>query len=270
MAKRLLFFFLALLMVSCATINNQTSKTANSTPSLPEKSKAATVAFITTGLVTEDSYYPYCTGVWINRDTLMTALHCAAGNAKREKIRQLPKDERVVGNFLIDDVKDPTGTTMNYSMEDEVVGIDLKPKRTHAAKVVAIDSPHDLALLKADSDIPHHNWLRIADEMPKVGEKLYIVGHPGGLYFTFFDGIMAAIRETFPQDEEEDEVKMEGPFLQIYSGIYHGNSGGPVISEKGEIVGIVSFIARSPNQGFAIACPSLKHFVLESNLKHKI
>lgn len=58
---------------------------------------------------------------------------------------------------------------------------------------------------------------------------------------------------------------VEGPFLQIFSGIYEGSSGGPVISQNGEIVGIVSFVVNTPNQGFAIASPSIKQFIFRVN-----
>ncbi|HYD92180.1 MAG TPA: serine protease, partial [Flavobacterium sp.] len=167
-------------------------------------------------------------------------------------------------------VKDPTGTEMLYVMENEVVGFGKEPKTTHKSKVVAIDAAHDLALVRADkARMPEHHWLRVADFAPKVGEKVFIVGHPGGLYFTFFDGTVAAYRETFPFEKDTPLEDFEGPFIQIYSAIYFGNSGGPAISANGEIVGISSFISEVPNQGFVVAPSAIKKFLIKAHLQDK-
>lgn len=266
--KKLFVFIFAFLLASCAPVTKPTEAPKLSPAEL---GKAATVAFVMESMNSKMPTPPtfaYCSGVWINSDTLLTALHCAKGAARMAEIRQLPKEIQPFATFFVPDVEDPTGTIMEYIVENEVTGLDTPPKTKHNAKVIAIDPTHDLAILHGmHAQMPEHIWLPVANLIPKVGDKVYIIGHPGGLYFTFFDGMVSAIRPEMPH-RPSDELYVEGPFLQIFSGIYKGNSGGPIVSEKGEIVGIASFIAAAPNQGFAIASPAIKHFIIETHYKH--
>src|SRR5271165_557982 len=100
--------------------------------------------------------------------------------------------------------------------------------------------------------------------MPKVGDTVSIIGHPGQLPFTYMTGTVAAIRDSFPFGDEE----RDGPILQVQSGLYKGNSGGPIINQDGEIVGIASFIVEIPEQGFCTASPAIKRFVLKAYNDH--
>lgn len=266
MLYKKLFVFISLLLVSCAPMTKTTSFPS---PTPAELGKAATVAFVAQTMRREPAEtFAYCSGVWINEDTMLTALHCARAAARMAEVRKLPPEFRVLADLLVPQVADPTGYEMVYIVDNEVTGIDTAPKATHKSVVLAIDAPHDLAIVTAkQSARPEHTWLRVATLNPKVGDKVYVVGHPGGLYFTFFDGIVAAVRETMPHDEG-DEIAVAGPFVQVYSGIWHGNSGGPVYSEKGEIVGIVSFGTDAPNQGFCIAPTAINHFIMETYKKN--
>jgi hypothetical protein len=223
----------------------------------------ATVAFVAS--VYEDSVFPYCTGVWINKDTLLTALHCAKAAAQIQQIKDLPDELKPFAKLFMKEIEDPTGTVMMYSTNKEVTGLETAPTAMHRSRVLAIDSKHDLAILKAEQEgLPDHPHLRVANLMPPVGTKVHVIGHPGGLYFTVMQGTVAAVRESFPSDDFE----VEGPFIQVHSAIYKGNSGGAVINEQGEIVGIVSFIARSPNQGFCLAPPAIKKFIISTYYKN--
>ncbi len=266
--KKLFLVLLAFVIASCAPMA-KTTQIVKLSPA--ELGKSATVAFVMESMNSKMPTPPtfaYCAGVWINQDTLLTALHCANGAATMAEVKKLPPELRPLAPLLIEEVEDPTGFVMEYVVEDEVTGLYTAPKAKHNAKVVAIDPSHDLAILHAMHDqMPEHRWLPVANTMPKVGDKVFVVGHPGGLYFTFFDGMISAIRPTMPH-RLGDDLDIEGPFLQIFSGIYKGNSGGAVISEKGELLGIVSFMAAAPNQGFAIAPPSIRHFVIDTYNKN--
>lgn len=232
---------------------------------IAELAQQSTVALVFKSPKTDETV-PYCTGVWLSEKLLLTALHCARAGATVEEINKLPKGFRGIGGLFVDEVKDPTGSNIDYIMANEVVGFMSEPRSKHQSKVVLIDNSHDLALLAITSPAPEHKWLHIADaQMPKVGDKVFIMGHPGGLYFTFFDGTVSALRTDWAtQEEGEDLAGLEPPFIQMFSGIYPGNSGGPVISENGELIGIVSFVMHVPNQGFAIPAVSMRNLVLKA------
>jgi len=274
--KLFLLFFSVFFVTSCNAAHSINFPAAESEPEsdavvMAKKGKEATIAFVTQSFRNPNDIYAYCTGVWINKDTILTAAHCAQGAATMELIKKLPPELRPFARFLVQEVKNPVGAEMFFIVEKEVTNLEDAPKAQHKGKVIAVDLSHDLALIKTtDKSITSrakHSWLRVADFMPQVGSKVYVIGHPGGLYFTFFDGMVSAVREH-DSVELDDETTFEGPFIQVFSGIYKGNSGGPVISEKGEIVGIVSFTMAAPNQGFAIASPSIKRFIIRAYMQN--
>ena len=263
--------FLFALVVSACSNPNKFAEVSPAKPTMAELSKSASIAFVNKKSGPTDETGAYCAGVWINKDTILTALHCAKAAARMEQVKDMPPEMRHFARMFLPPVKDPTGTEMLYVVENEVVGFGKEPKTTHSSKVIAVEPAHDLALVKAETaNLPDHRWLRVADFAPKVGEKVFIVGHPGGLYFTFFDGTVAAYRETFPFEPGTPLEDFEGPFIQIYSGIYFGNSGGPTISADGEIVGISSFIMQVPNEGFVVAPSAIKKFLIKAHMQNKI
>ena len=106
--------------------------------------------------------------------------------------------------------------------------------------VVAIDDAHDLVLLKVAVNAPP---LSLNDRAtPEVGETIYAVGNPQGLEGTFSQGIVSGVRDM-PQ----------GRWIQITAPISPGSSGGPVLDERGDVIGIaVATLQSGQNINFAI------------------
>ncbi len=89
---------------------------------------------------------------------------------------------------------------------------------------MAADPQHDLALPKLA--VPR-SVLRLAtDRLPEVGEAIYAVGNPESLEGTFSQGVASSVRTL-----ERDTL------LQITAPISPGSSGGPVVSERGDVLG---------------------------------
>jgi len=107
-------------------------------------------------------------------------------------------------------------------------------KREFKAKVVGIDRRTDVALLKIDAtDLPTVTLGNSADL--KVGEWVAAIGSPFGFSNTITAGIVSAKGRTLP---DESFV----PFIQTDVAVNLGNSGGPLLNLKGEVVGINSMI----------------------------
>ena len=108
------------------------------------------------------------------------------------------------------------------------------------AKVVKASEEFDLAVIRTKQDFPYLKIDSLGKE--KVGSKIYAIGNPRGLEGTISDGILSGKR-----DNEGVE------FLQITAPISPGNSGGPVLNEKGEVIGVSTFTFRnSQNLNFAM------------------
>jgi len=95
--------------------------------------------------------------------------------------------------------------------------------------VVAVDELRDIAVLKVDGNNLPSLYMGDSDAIYK-GERIYVIGHPEGYRNTITEGIISAKRKL------EDGVT----YLQITAFIASGNSGGPVINGKGEVLGIAT------------------------------
>lgn len=91
-------------------------------------------------------------------------------------------------------------------------------------KVYAQSEEEDFILFRVDCD--NTNYLPIATAKPKIGEKVFAIGSPRGLENTFSSGEVSQWRDTNK--------------MQISALIDHGSSGGALINEYGEVVGITS------------------------------
>jgi len=119
--------------------------------------------------------------------------------------------------------------------------------------VVARDNVHDLALLYVPT--LRAPALKLgSDATLRIGQKLYVAGNPKGLEGTFSDGLLSAMHR------EDDQLQMTAP-------ISHGSSGGPVLNERGEVIGIsVAVLETGQNLNFAVPVSYL--YALLARLRH--
>ena len=84
---------------------------------------------------------------------------------------------------------------------------------------------------------------------PKVGEKVYTIGSPLGLENTFSSGEISQLRED--------------NLIQINAPIDHGSSGGALINEYGEVIGITTAGIESSgaNLNFAVDIDVVRPYV---------
>ena len=107
-------------------------------------------------------------------------------------------------------------------------------KREFKAKVIGVDKRTDVALIKIDaSGLPTARLGNSAQLEP--GQWVAAIGSPFGFSNTITAGIVSATGRALP---EETYV----PFIQTDVAVNPGNSGGPLINLKGEVVGINSQI----------------------------
>jgi hypothetical protein len=125
-------------------------------------------------------------------------------------------------------------------------------------QVTAVDAPHDLAVLQ----IPASNLqpLTLADSrLAKPGEHVVAIGNPLGLGGTVSDGLLSAIREAG-----------QVPVLQISAPISPGSSGGPVLDDHGEVIGVSTFLIKGgQNLNFAVAINAVRP-MLASTQQHTL
>jgi len=240
--KRLLMIVTILTMIlGCGGASKMPARSPTARTSHMGKS---TVALVFTD--EDKEVIPFCSGVWISEQEILTAGHCAAAIAK--KVKDLPDIEGLE--------IDPVDTPVHFIVQDEVTSVGKEPSGMHLAKVTSYDGPHDLALLHAEGKlIPPHESAELASELPAVGERIFIVGHPKGMYWTFIEGVVSSYREDLPTDTKK------GPYVQISAPVWFGNSGGGAFDSRGDLVGIASFITRAPNTSFFVHPEAINKFL---------
>lgn len=139
--------------------------------------------------------------------------------------------------------------TNNHVVADvPEVTIQGKQFSKSLSRVWYTDRKHDLAFLQPPATELPEIPLGKYEEM-KDGDEVLAIGHPYGLNYTATQGVISKV----------DRVRDGLHFIQIDAAINPGNSGGPLVNEKGEVIGVNSFIIRGgDNLGFALPVNYLK------------
>jgi len=98
---------------------------------------------------------------------------------------------------------------------------------TYPASVASIDGELDIAILRIEGAA--FRYLKVADyKDTNIGEDVYAIGAPNSMAYTLTKGILSA------KDRMEGGYK----YLQIDAALNPGNSGGPLLNDKGEVIGV--------------------------------
>jgi putative serine protease PepD len=113
-------------------------------------------------------------------------------------------------------------------------------KITRSASLLGEEANEDLALVKVDpSGLGLQPLLLASSSSVAVGDSVYAIGTPYGLEETLTRGIVSALGREI---DAPDGAKITGA-IQTDAALNPGNSGGPLIDEQGEVIGVNSQIA---------------------------
>ncbi|MBL0102723.1 MAG: Do family serine endopeptidase [Bacteroidetes bacterium] len=145
--------------------------------------------------------------------------------------------------------------TNNHVVENaDKVEVTLNDNQTYTAKVIGTDPSTDLALLKiSEKNLPFIAYGN-SDDL-KVGEWVLAVGNPFNLTSTVTAGIVSAKARNI--NILPDQYKIES-FIQTDAAVNPGNSGGALVNNQGQLIGINSAIASNTGSftGYSFAIPS--------------
>jgi S1-C subfamily serine protease len=158
--------------------------------------------------------------------------------------------------FILD--KEGHILTNNHVIDNaQRVEVTLADKHKYKATVVGVDRQHDLALLSINA--PNLVPATLAESNGlMVGQRVYAIGNPFGLSGTMTRGIISAIRSIGVQGGAPIEDA-----IQTDAAVNPGNSGGPLLNSRGEVIGVTTLIAsagadQSAGIGFAIPINTAK------------
>jgi S1-C subfamily serine protease len=123
--------------------------------------------------------------------------------------------------------------TNNHVIDNaQRIEVTLADKHRYKATVVGIDKQHDLALLQIAA--PNLSPATLAESNGLVvGQRVYAIGNPFGLSGTMTRGIISAIRSiSGPTGSQIEDA------IQTDAAVNPGNSGGPLLNSRGEVIPI--------------------------------
>lgn len=127
----------------------------------------------------------------------------------------------------------------------------LNDQREFPAYLISLSPKHDLALLQilVPEKLPYLSPRNSETMVP--GERIFAIGASAGLQATVTDGVFTGYRRI---------AQTEDRLIQFSAPINQGNSGGPLVDEKGNVVGIVSMkylmLGGVPVSGVGFAVPA--------------
>lgn len=177
----------------------------------------------------------HCTAFFVSGRRLATALHCVRPPIQmRIELAPgvsfvipgvTPLSDVVGSEILLIRYQDHTAFLREFVEGNE----DIVPYIT-SAHVISYDVDNDLAVLDlSDGERDATSWLALGTGRARVGEHVYSIGFPVGLFWIITDGIVSADHRLSSENA--------GSLLHTAS-ITHGNSGGPLVNNSGQLVGI--------------------------------
>ena len=177
-----------------------------------------------------------------------------------------PVPEQALGSGFVIDKSGHIVTNYHVIEGAEQVEVSFSNQDTLRATVVGSDPSTDIAVLRVEASARGLAPLAFGNsDRVRVGDPVVAIGNPFGLRRTATAGIVSAVQErtiTAPNGYPIDHV------IQTDAQINTGNSGGPLLNELGEVVGVNTQIAPGPSGGnvgigFAVPSNTVKHVVAQ-------
>ncbi len=177
-----------------------------------------------------------------------------------------PPVEALGSGFVIDKAGH---IVTNYHVVEgaDDIKVSFSNQDTVKARVVGTDPSTDLAVLRVNENASALTPLTLGDsDRMEVGDEVVAIGNPFGLDRTATAGIVSALQRgiTAPNGYTIDHA------IQTDAPINHGNSGGPLLNTRGQVVGVNSQIETGGSNlggnvgiGFAVPSNTVKNVVAQ-------
>lgn len=162
----------------------------------------------------------------------------------------------VTNAHVVESASDEQGSIFVYSYN----------QTKYEVKIVGGDSFYDIAVLEfVTPPGKEFSTLTFSKELPRIASKVYAIGNPLGEFpYTVTDGIVSAVNRS------RDGATGKYGFIQSTATVIWGNSGGPLINEAGQVVGINSQIEFANGPDGSTYLMQQINFALESVIAQRL
>jgi S1-C subfamily serine protease len=179
-----------------------------------------------------------------------------------------PAPQQALGSGFVLDKAGHIVTAYHVIEGGDQIEVSFSNQDTLEAKLVGSDPSTDLAVVRVETSSRGLTPLQLGDsDAVRVGDPVVAIGNPFGLDRTATAGIVSAVQErtiTAPNGSPIDHV------IQTDAPINRGNSGGPLLSAAGEVIGVNSQISTGGDDavgddgiGFAIPSNTVRNVVAQ-------
>lgn len=172
----------------------------------------------------------------------------------------ISKDGKILTNWHV--IKN--NPTVNIAFKpSSIYATDPSKNTFYKAKIIKIDKQKDLAIIQimdkqAIKDLTPIKFAKVKNL--SVGDDVFTIGHPEGEPFTFDTGIISQIRGNYTW--KTSEYHQSNYIIQTKNSISSGNSGGPLVNDNLELVGLNTFSnTKGQNLNFAVSVDDIKDFI---------
>ncbi len=158
---------------------------------------------------------------------------------------RMPRRVQAFGSgFIID----PTGiivTNQHVIQGAEEITVTFHDNSRATATVMGVGGGVDIALIKVDVDhtLPVLSFGN--SDALRIGDPVVAIGNPLGIGMSASSGIVSALNRDIKDSPYDD-------FIQTDAAINHGNSGGPLVNMRGEVVGVDTALYSDVDNGGSI------------------
>lgn len=155
---------------------------------------------------------------------------------------------------------------INDGQADTII-VQLSDGREVSGSVLWNDKSIDLAIVKIEANNLIAAELGDSEEV-RIGSYAVAIGNPLGLAFdrSVTQGVISGLGRTISATDGQKQLTMDG-LIQTDASINSGNSGGPLLNSKGQVIGINTAKAQAEGLGFAIPINTAKPIVDEIQTK---
>jgi S1-C subfamily serine protease len=160
------------------------------------------------------------------------------------------KIEHGLGSGVVIDDSGDILTSLHVVTQANDIQLTFADGTQSSAQVTVQQPENDIAVLRAShppaqlvpATLGNPNAMR-------VGDEVFVVGNPFGLYSSMSAGVISGFDRTF--QPPSSTLKLQG-LIQVDAAVNPGNSGGPLLNRNGEVIGIIEGIVNPTEQDFFI------------------